>query len=105
PDVRDRHRELDVTHALAAHFGECHLDAAPIANHAAVANALVLTAVTLPVFHRAEDALAEQAVLLGLERAVGDGLGLGDLAPRPPTRRAGDLAALARLRALGSPKL
>src|SRR5262249_30192748 len=37
----------------------------------------------LPVDDRAEDLGAEQAVTLGLERPVVDGLGLGDLAVRP----------------------
>ena len=50
---------------------------------AAVADALVLAAVALPVLDRAEDPLAEQAVLLRLERAVVDGLRLGHLAVRP----------------------
>ena len=83
PDVRDRHRELDVAEPLAAHLGLRHLDAAAIADHAAVADALVLAAVALPVLDRTEDLLAEQAVLLGLERAVVDRLRLRHLAVRP----------------------
>src|SRR2546430_13246991 len=46
---RSRHRELDVPHALAAHLGERDLHAAAVADDAAVADALVLAAVTLPV--------------------------------------------------------
>src|SRR2546430_16337993 len=74
PDVRHRHRELDVTHALAAHLGQRDLHAAAVADDAAVADPLVLAAVTLPVLHRAENALAEQAVALRLEGPVVDGL-------------------------------
>ena len=59
------------------------LDAAVVADDAAVLHALVLAAVALPVGDRAEDLLAEQAVLLRLERAVVDGLRLGHLAVRP----------------------
>ena len=83
PDVAHRGGELDVTHALAAHLGGGHLDAAALADDAAEADALVLAAGALPVLLRAEDLLAEQAVLLGLEGAVVDGLGLLDLAARP----------------------
>src|SRR4029077_17734720 len=101
PDVRHGHRELDVTHALAAHLGQGHFDAAPVADDATVADALVLAAVALPVFHRAEDALAEQAVALRLEGPLIDGLGLGDLAPRPPGTLALQLEALALLRVAG----
>src|SRR5205807_6725318 len=75
-----------------------HLHPAAVADHAAVADALVLAAMTLPVLHRTEDALAEQPVPLRLERAVVDGLGLRHLAPRPPGPLALQLEALALLR-------
>src|SRR5581483_2714239 len=83
PDVRHRRGQVDVTHALAAHLLPRHLDAAALADDALVADALVLAAVALPVLRRTEDALAEEAVALGLERAVVDRLRLGDLARRP----------------------
>ena len=83
PDVRDRRGEVDVTHALAAHLLPRHLDAAALADDALVADALVLAAVALPVLRRTEDALAEETVTLGLERAVVDRLRLRDLAGRP----------------------
>ena len=69
PDVRDGNGELDVAHALATDLGQGDFDAAAVADHAAIADALVLPAMALPVLDRTEDALAEQAVLLGLERA------------------------------------
>src|SRR5207248_7882055 len=83
PDVRDRRGEVDVTHALAAHLLPRHLDAAALADDPLVADALVLPAVALPVAGRPEDALAEEAVPLRLQRAVVDRLGLRDLARRP----------------------
>src|SRR5207247_1127293 len=83
PDVRDRRREVDVPHPLTADLGARHLDAAALTDDALVADALVLAAVALPVLGRTEDALAEQTVLLGLERPVVDRLRLGDLARRP----------------------
>src|SRR5512140_1887183 len=81
PDVRDGYGEPDVPHALATDARQGHLVAATIADHAAIADALVLPAMALPVLDGTEDALAEQAILLGLERAVVDRLRLRDLAP------------------------
>src|SRR5262249_42571455 len=83
PDVRDGRGEVDVSHALAAHLLPRHLDAAALADDALVADALVLAAVALPVAGRPEDALAEEAVPLGLQRAVVDGLRLRDLTRGP----------------------
>src|SRR5262249_4088500 len=59
------------------------LDAAAVADHALVLHAAVLAAGALPVLLGAEDALAEQAVLLGAVGAVVDGLGLLHLAEGP----------------------
>ena len=83
PDVADGRGQLDVAHALAADLGARDLDAALVAHDALVTDPLVLAAGAFPVLLRTEDALAEQAVALGLERAVVDGLGLGDFAARP----------------------
>ena len=83
PDVGDRRGQVDVAHALAAHLGQGHFRAALLADHAAVLHALVLAAQALVVLDRTEDGGAEQAVALGLERAVIDGLGLLHLAVGP----------------------
>ena len=85
PDVGDRRGQLDVAHAVAAHLAAGDLDAAALTDDALEPHPLVLAAVALPVAGRPEDALAEQAVLLGLQGAVVDGLRLLDLAvgPRP----------------------
>ena len=83
PDVRGRARELDVAHALAAHLGLRHFDAALLADDAAMLQALVLAAKALVVLHRPEDLGAEQAVAFRLERAVVDRFGLFHLAERP----------------------
>ena len=76
PDVHDGRAELDVAHALAADLRAGDLDATALADDALEAHALVLAAVALPVAGRPEDLLAEQAVLLGTQRAVVDRLGL-----------------------------
>src|SRR5205823_9449926 len=83
PDVGDRRGELDVAHALAAHLGERHLDAALLAGDAAEFHALVLAAQALVILDRSENAGAEQPVALRLEGAVVDGLRLLDLAVAP----------------------
>ena len=92
PDVRDRHGQFDVAHALAAHARERHFDAATIADDAAVLDALILSAGAFPVLDRTENALAEQAAFFRLERAVIDGLGVFDFAlgPGPDGFRRGD---------------
>ena len=92
PDVRDRARQLDVAHALAAHFGQRHFDAALLADHAAVLEPLVLAAQALVVLDRTEDLGAEQAVTLRLEGAVVDGLRLLHFAvgPRADLLRRGE---------------
>ena len=92
PDVGDRRGELDVGHALATHLGASDLDSAALTDDPFVAHALVLAAGALPVPGGAEDLLAEEAVLLGLEGAVVDGLGLLDLAvgPRANVLRGGE---------------
>src|SRR5690606_29309693 len=83
PDVGDRRGQRDVAHPLAPDLGLDHLDAALLADHAAVLHALVLAAVALVVLDRPEDLGAEEPVPLWLEGAVVDGLGLLHLAVGP----------------------
>ena len=85
PDVAHGRRQFDVAHALAAHFRARHLDTAFVTDDALEAHALIFAAIAFPVLRRAEDALAEQAVFLRLERAVVDRLRLRDLAIAPTT--------------------
>jgi hypothetical protein len=81
--VHDGRRQLNVTHPVAPDLAPGDLDAAALADDALEPDALVLTAVALPVLGRPEDLLAEQPVLLGTQRPVVDGLGLLDLAVGP----------------------
>jgi hypothetical protein len=83
PHVAHRAGELDVAHALAAHLGLGDLDPALVADDAAVLHALVLAAEALPVRDRPEDLRAEEAVTLGLEGPVVDGLRLRHFAVGP----------------------
>ena len=92
PDMRHRRGELDMAHAVAPDLRQRHLDAALLADDAAILHALVLAAQALVVLDRPEDAGAEQAVALRLEGAVVDRLRLLDLAvgPRADALGAGD---------------
>src|SRR5262245_14832292 len=83
PHMRDRRGQLDMPHPLATDLRLRHLDAALVADDAAVFHPLELSAETLPVDHGAEDLRAEESVPLGLECAVIDGLRLRHLAVRP----------------------
>ena len=76
PDVGDRTRQLDVSHALPADFRQGDLDSALLADDAAVLETLVLAAQAFVVLDRPENLRAEQTVALGLERTVVDGLRL-----------------------------
>src|SRR6185312_10474052 len=78
-----RRGQLDVAHAVAPHLREGDLDAALLADDAAVLHPLVLAAQALVVLDRPEDAGAEQAVALRLEGPVIDRLGLLYLAIGP----------------------
>src|SRR5205085_11414234 len=92
PDVRHGIGEVDVAHSLAPDLRPRHLHTAPFADDALVADTLVLAAVALPVLGRTEDALAEQPVLLRLQRPVVDRLRLRYLtgAPAPDLLRGGE---------------
>ncbi len=70
--------QVDVAEALAAHLAGNDLDAALLADDAAMLHALVFAAVALVVLGRTEDLGAEQPVALRLEGPVVDGLGFFD---------------------------
>ena len=81
--MRHRAGQLDVPHALATHLGQRDFNAALLAHHTAVLEALVLAAQALVVFYRAKNFGAEQTVTFRLEGTVVDGLGLFDFTVRP----------------------
>ncbi len=80
PDMHHRGGKLDMAHPLAAHAAVSDLHAAAVADHPLVFHPAILAAGTFPVFLRAKDALAEEAVLFGTVSAVVDRLGLLDFA-------------------------
>ena len=85
PDVRARAGEIDVTKTLASHLCLSHLDAALVADHAAVLHAFILAAQTLPVRDWPKNTGAEQSIALRFERAIVNRLRLGYFTVRPLT--------------------
>ena len=83
--MRRRRCQFDMAHALAAHFGQRHFNAAFFADNAAVLQALVFTAKAFVIFERTENLGAEQAIAFRLERTIVDGFRLFDFAVRPLT--------------------
>ncbi len=82
PDMSHGHNQLDMAHALAAHFLLGHLNSAAVADDALVADAFIFAAMTLIVFNGTKDALTEEAVAFRLVGTVVDGLGLEHFAAR-----------------------
>ena len=83
PDVGAGGGQFNVPHALTAHLGAGHFDAAAVADDTAITDFLIFAAVTFPVLGRPEDAFAEEAVALRFQRAVVDGFRLFYFAVRP----------------------
>ena len=73
----DRGRQLNEAHAVPSHPALRDLNTTAFANNAAVTDSFVLTAMAFPILRRTKNLLAEQAVHLGLERAVINGFRLG----------------------------
>ena len=76
PNMYNRRSQIDMPHALSSDTAVSHLYAAPITDNALELGALVLAAGALVVPLGTEDALAEEAVLLGAVRTVIDRLWL-----------------------------
>ena len=89
PDVRHRHGQLNVAHALAPHTSLGNLDTAAVTDDTAMLDPLVLATRAFPVLDRTKDPLTEQATLLRLERTVVDRLRVFHftLGPRPDRLR------------------
>ncbi|MNK62339.1 hypothetical protein D3C87_815130 [compost metagenome] len=85
PDVGNWRGQFDVRHALTTNFCQRDFNAALLADHTTVLQALVLTAQALVILYRAKDLGAEQAVTLRFERTVVDGFRLFNFTERPRT--------------------
>ena len=76
----NRHNELDVSRTLTAYLLLRNLHTTTVADDAAISNSLILSAGTLEVLCRTEDALTEETVTLWLVGTVVNGLWLCHLA-------------------------
>ena len=83
PDVCHWNRQFNVAHALTAHSAQGDLDAAAVADHAFVFDALVLAAGTLPVPGGTKNTLAKQTALFRFEGPVIDGFWVLDFTGAP----------------------
>ena len=81
--MRHRRSKFDVAHAFTTHFGQRHFNAALLANHTTVLQALVFTAQTFVILDRTKNFRAEQAVTFRLERSVVDSFRLFNFAVGP----------------------
>ena len=77
--------KLHVAHALTTNLGAGDFYATALTHDAAEADALVLSAVALPVLLGTENLFAEETVLLRAEGSVVDGLRLFYFTMRPAT--------------------
>ncbi len=71
--------KFDVASTLTTYLFLSNLHTASVADDTLISNSLVLSAGTLIVLRRTEDALAEQAVTLRLVSTVVDGFRLSNL--------------------------
>ena len=81
--------QFDVPHALASDFLFRYLNATAIADNTLIPDALILAAMTFPIFNRTKDAFAEQTPHLRLVRPVVDGFGLRNFTVRTLEYRLG----------------
>ena len=83
PYMRHRYGEFYMTHPIATNTRLGHFDAASVADDSPITYPFILSALTLPVLYRTEDAFAEEPVALRFKRAVIDRFRLGNFTVRP----------------------
>ena len=81
--MRNRTRQVDMTHALTPHFSLSNLNATLFADYAAMLETLVLTTQAFVILNRAKNLGTEQAVTLWLEGTIVNGLRFLNLTKRP----------------------
>ena len=81
--MRHRAGQLNMSHTLTAHFGQRHFHATFFANHTAMFETLVLAAEAFVILDGTEDLGAEQAITLGFECAIVNGLRFFDFTVGP----------------------
>ena len=83
--MRNGRGQVDVTHALTAHFGQGDFNTALFADNTTVLQALVLAAQAFIVFDWAKNLGTKQTIALGLEGAIVNGFWFFDFTERPRT--------------------
>src|SRR5699024_2160699 len=72
PNMGNGSGKLNMAQTFPTHFSTGNLYAAAVTNYSLIPNPFIFTAMALPVFGRAEDPLAEQAVTFRLQSTVID---------------------------------
>ena len=85
PDMGYRSCQLDMSHTFTTNSSFGYLNAASVTDYAFVADFLIFTTMTFPVFAGSEDSLAEQTILFRFQGTVIDGLRLLHFAVGPLT--------------------
>ncbi len=83
PDVSNRARQLDVSHAFTTHFRQSNFNAALLTDNSAVLHALVFATQAFVIFYWAKNFGTEETFTFGLERTIVDGLWLFNFAKGP----------------------
>jgi hypothetical protein len=76
-----------MTHPVTADLGPGHLNAAFVADDPLITDALIFSAMTLPILNGAKDSFTEQTVCLGLQCSVVNGFRLFYFPIRPRTNQ------------------
>ena len=74
-----------MAHALTTHFSQCHFNAALLANHTAIFEALVLTAQAFVIFDWAKNLGTEKTIALRLESTIVNCFWFTNFTKRPRT--------------------
>ena len=83
--MRNRRRQVDVTHALTTYFGLSYFNTTLLTDHTTVLETLVLTTQTFVIFDRTKDTRTEQTITFWLEGTVVNGFWLFNFTKRPGT--------------------
>ncbi len=68
--MSDWRYEFDMTHALTTNLCTCYFNTAALADNALESDALVLTAVALPITSRSKDLLIKETIFFWLQCSV-----------------------------------
>ena len=81
--MSNRSCQFNMAHALTAHLGQCHFNAALLTDDAFILHPLIFAAKTFIIFHRTKNPSTKKTITLRLKCSIVNRLWLFDLAKRP----------------------